>query len=93
MTQITAVLPQAPRHVHIPMAVVCLLGMALFTSVAFTNLAVLGLVLLDPFAWRDYFKAKQVTDPDARLFLGLVLALCVWDVCTNLLNSFERAAA
>jgi O-antigen ligase len=75
------------------MGMVCLLGMAVFTSVAFTNIAVLGLVLLAPFAWRDYLKTKQVIEPDAKLFLGLVLALCVWDVYTNMLAGFGLGAA
>jgi len=86
-------MPQTPRHAHIAMAMVCLLGMVLFISVAFTNIAVLGLVLLAPFAWRDFLKTKKVIEPDAKLFLGLVLALCVWDVCTNVLAGFGLGAA
>ena len=68
---------------------VCLLGMALFTSVALTNIAVLGLVLSAPFAWRAFYKTNQTIEPDSSLFLGLVLALCVWDVFTNLLAGFD----
>lgn len=86
-------MPQTPRHAQIAMGMVCLLSMAVFTSVAFTNIAVLGLVLLAPFAWRDFLKTKQVIEPDAKLFLGLVLALCVWDVCTNVLAGFGLGAA
>jgi hypothetical protein len=82
-----------PRHVQIAMAMVCLLGMAVFTSVAFTNMAVLGLVLVAPFAWREFLKTKQAIEPDAQLFLGLALALCVWDVCTNVLAGFGLGAA
>ena len=84
---------QTPRHAQIAMVMVYLLGMAVFTSVAFTNIAVLGLVLLAPFAWRDFLKAKQVIEPDAKLYLGLVLALCVWDACTNMLAGFGLGAA
>lgn len=93
MTQTITPPPHTPRHAQIAMALVCLLGVALFTSVAFTNIAVLGLVLLAPFAWREFFQAKQVIEPDAKLFLGLVLALCVWDVCTNVLAGFGLGAA
>ncbi len=82
-----------PRHVQIAIAMVCLLSAALFTSVAFTNIAVLGLVLVAPFAWREFLKTKQAIEPDAQLFLGLVLALCVWDVCTNVLAGFGLGAA
>jgi O-antigen ligase len=82
-----------PRHVQIAIAMGCLLGMAVFTSVAFTNMAVLGLVLVAPFAWREFLKTKQAIEPDAQLFLGLVLALCVWDVCTNVLAGFGLGAA
>ncbi len=62
-----------------------LLGAAVFTSVALTNLAVLGLLLLAPFAWREFYKTGQSIELDAKIFLGLVLALCVWDVFTNIL--------
>ncbi|PUE31181.1 hypothetical protein B9Z35_09155 [Limnohabitans sp. Jir61] len=86
-------MPQKPRHPQIAMVMVCLLGMAVFTSVAFTNIAVLGLVLLAPLAWRDFLKTKQVIEPDAKLFWGLVMALCVWDVCTNVLAGFALGAA
>lgn len=82
-----------PRYVQIAMVVVCILGMAVFTSVAFTNIAVLGLVLVAPFAWQEFLKTKQVIEPDTKLFLGLVLALCVWDVCTNMLAGYGFGAA
>lgn len=82
-----------PRHVQIAMVAVCLFAMALFISVALTNIAVLGLVLLTPFAWRDFLKTKQVIEPDAKLFLCLVLALCIWDVCTNVLAGFDLGTA
>lgn len=62
-------------------AVFCL---ALFRTVAMTNVAVLGLILVAPFAWRKFYKDKQEIDPSARWFLWLVTALCAWDVITNL---------
>jgi O-antigen ligase len=93
MTHTAAATLHTPRHAQIAMGMVCLLSMAVFTSVAFTNIAVLGLVLLAPFAWRDLLKTKQVIEPDAQLFLGLVLALCVWDVCTNMLAGFGLGTA
>lgn len=93
MTQTLTASHLTPRHAHIAMAMVCLLSIALFTSVALINIAVLGLVLVAPFAWREFLKNKQVIEPDAKLFLGLVLALCVWDVCTNVLAGFGLGAA
>lgn len=93
MTHTAAATLHTPRHAQIAMGMVSLLSMAVFTSVAFTNIAVLGLVLLAPFAWRDFLKTKQVIEPDAKPFLGLVLALCVWDVCTNVLAGFGLGAA
>ncbi len=93
VTVTASAISHTPRHVQIAMAVVFLLGMAVFTSVAFTNIAVLGLVLAAPFAWVDFLKTKQVIEPDAKLFLGLVLALCVWDVCTNVLAGYGFGAA
>jgi O-antigen ligase len=65
---------------------VIILGIVLFNSVALTNIAVLGLVLLSPFAWRDFFQANQSIDSDAKVFLGLLLTLCGWDVLTNLMG-------
>jgi hypothetical protein len=43
MTHIVAAtaMSETPRHAQIAMAMVFLLGMAIFTSVAFTNIAVL----------------------------------------------------
>lgn len=93
MTNTAVAMLHTPRHAQIAMGMVCLLSMAVFTSVAFTNIAVLGLVLLAPFAWRDFMKTKQVIEPDAKLFLGLVLTLCVWDVCTNMLAGFGLGTA
>jgi O-antigen ligase len=93
MKQTTTPTRQTPLHVQIATAVVCLFGMALFTSVAFTNITVLGLVLLAPFAWREFFKTNQVIQPDAKFFLCLVLALCAWDVCTNLLAGYGLGSA
>jgi O-antigen ligase len=93
MTQTSTEMTQTPRHVQIAMVMVCLLSMAMFTSVAFTNITVLGLVLLAPFAWRNFLKTKKVIEPDVKLFLCLVSALCVWDVCTNVLAGFGLSAA
>lgn len=72
---------------------VALLGAAVFTSVALTNLAVLGLLLVAPFAWHEFYKTGQSLEADAKLFLGLVLALCVWDVLTNVLAGHGLGAS
>jgi O-antigen ligase len=70
-----------------------LLGAAVFTSVAFTNIAVLGLLLIAPFAWREFHKTHQSTEADAKLFLALVIALCAWDVFTNVLAGYGLGAS
>ncbi len=93
MTDTTTTTPYTSWAMNVTWAVVCLFGVALFTSVAFTNIAVLGLVLLAPFAWYEFYKSNQVVEPDTKLFLGLVLALCAWDVYTNLLAGFGFGAS
>lgn len=70
-----------------------LLGVSVFTSVALTNLATLGLLLLAPFAWREFHKTNQTIESEAKLFLVLVLALCAWDVLTNVLGGYGAAAS
>ncbi len=72
-------------NTKLAMFFVALLGAAVFTSVALTNLAVLGILLVAPFAWREFYKTGQSIETDAKLFLGLVFALCAWDVLTNVL--------
>jgi len=78
-----------PVHVLIAAVVAVVFCMAIFTSVALTNIAVLGLVLVAPFAWRASNNLEQPIAPEAKLFLALVFALCVWDVCTNLLAGYS----
>jgi O-antigen ligase len=68
---------------------VAILGFSIFTSVALTNLAVLGLLLLAPFAWHKFLNDAEPLAGDIKLFLGLVLSLCMWDVFTNLQAGYE----
>ena len=70
-----------------------LLGAAVFTSVAFTNIAALGLLLIAPFAWRQFYKTHQSIEADAKLFLALVIALCAWDVFTNVWAGYGVGAS
>jgi O-antigen ligase len=83
----------ASLNTKFAMFFVALLGAAVFTSVALTNLAVLGLLLVAPFAWHEFYKTGQSIAADAKLFLGLVLALCVWDVLTNVLAGHGLGAS
>jgi O-antigen ligase len=64
------------------MVLVVLTAITLFTTVAGTNLAVLVLLLVAPFAWRE-FRVKETMDSDSIVFLILIVAICVWDVFTN----------
>lgn len=62
-----------------------MLSVVVFASVALTNIATLGLLLLAAFAWYSFVASHESIDPRAKFFLGLVLALCVWDVLSNVL--------
>jgi O-antigen ligase len=44
--------------------------------------------LMAPVAWHSFFKNHQSLESDAKLFLGLVFALCVWDVVSNVQSGF-----
>lgn len=72
---------------------VIIFSVALFTSVALINIAALGLVLLAPFAWNDFVKEKQYITVDEKLFLGLLIAFCIWDLLTNLLAGYGSVAS
>jgi O-antigen ligase len=61
---------------------VVLLSLALLTTVAGTNIAVLGLILVAPFAWREFIQHESI-DRDNSIFLSLIVAICIWDVITN----------
>ena len=61
---------------------VVLLSLALLTTVAGTNIAVLGLVLVAPFAWREFIQHEFI-DRDSAMFLSLIVFICIWDVMTN----------
>lgn len=71
---------------HTKMAIffAALLGISVFVSIALTNLAVLGLLILAPFAWREFYKKNESIEIEVKVFLGLVLAICMWDVFTNM---------
>jgi O-antigen ligase len=71
-------------NIKLAMFFAALLGAAVFASVAFTNIAALGLLLITPFALREFYKTHQSIEADAKLFLALVIALCAWDVFTNI---------
>jgi O-antigen ligase len=88
MTKTTLTFTRAAWHINVALAMVCLLGMALFTSVALTNIAVFGIVLSAPFAWYKFYATNQDLEFDTKLFLGLVLSLCVWDAFTNMWAGF-----
>ncbi len=93
MLKATMTAYQSRWHEKAAIAVVWLFGCSLFTSVALSNIAVLGLVLLAPFAWRKFGKKTQSLSSDTKVFLGLILVLCVWDVLTNLMAGFSMGAS
>jgi O-antigen ligase len=75
------------KHWHTTAAMVMagVLSMVVFASVALTNIATLGLLILAVFAWCSFAVSNETIEPQAKFFLGLVLALCVWDVLSNVL--------
>ena len=75
-------------HTKAAVAAVTLFSLAIFISVALTNIAVLGLLLLAPFAWREFYKTNQSIEPNTKLLIVLVLVLCMWDVLSNIWAGF-----
>ena len=75
------------------MLFVAVLGMAVFASIALTNFAVLGLLLLAPFAWRYFLQTNPVIGSETKIFWALVAALCMWDVATNVLAGAGMGAS
>jgi O-antigen ligase len=73
-------------------AILFALASAMLTSVAGINICVLLLLLATPWFWCGfYFEPEQ--KKQTILFLGLIAAICVWDVVTNLVAgaAFIRA--
>jgi O-antigen ligase len=58
---------------------------AIFTYVALTNLSMFALLLAAPVAWWGFVKSQQGLEPEERVFLGLIILMCVWDVVVNLM--------
>lgn len=79
------ILYEQSKYAKTAMLFVVVFGMAVFCSTALTNLAVLGLLVLSPIAWRYFLKSDQDIDHNLIIFWGLVFALCLWDVIANLL--------
>jgi O-antigen ligase len=84
---------ERPWHAKAASAMAVLLGCSVFVSVALTNLAVLGLLLLTPFAWYEFHQKKQKIDQNVQLFLILVVGICAWDVVTNIFAGFSVTAS
>lgn len=61
---------------------VVLIALTLLTTTAGTNLTVLGLILVAPFAWRKFCQYDSI-DRDSAIFLMLIAAICIWDLITN----------
>jgi len=76
-------------HVRFALVFAVVFAMALFTSVAATNLAVLGLVSIAPFAWREFRRTQETMESAAKVFLSLIVAICAWDLFTNLYAGFD----
>ncbi len=79
-------------HAKFASVFVVIFAMALFTSVAATNLAVLGLVVTAPFAWRAFWQTQEAMAPSVKVFLSLIVAFCAWDLIANLYAGFGLSA-
>lgn len=76
-------------HVRFALVFVVIFATALFTAVAATNFAVLGLVSIAPFAWREFLRTQEAVESGAKVFLSLIVAICAWDLFTNLYAGFD----
>lgn len=65
-------------------AVLIALATAMLTSVAGINICMLLLLLITPWFWRG-FRLEPEQKKQTIRFLGLVAAICAWDMVTNLL--------
>ena len=93
MTKTMTPLYEQTKQAKAAMLFVAVLGMAVFASIALTNFAVLGLLLLAPFAWRYFLLTNPVIESETKIFWALVAALCVWDVATNVLAGAGLSAS
>lgn len=73
----------SPLHLKLASLFMVGLGLSLFTTVAGTNIMVLLLLLTTPWAWRGFeFDPSEKTA--VLQFLGLITAICLWDLACNL---------
>lgn len=75
------------EHIQTKLSVVLvvLIALTLLTTTAGTNLTVLGLILVAPFAWRK-FSQHESMERDGAIFLSLIVAICIWDLMTNVIS-------
>lgn len=81
------------KQAKLAMLFTVMLGMSVFASIALTNLAVLGLLLLAPFAWRYFLQTHASIDAEIKFFWILIFGLCAWDVSTNLMAGASVGAS
>ena len=70
--------------VHYVKVMLLVLSIAMLTSVAGINIAVLLLLLASPWFWRD-LELDPTQKKQTVLFFAWIAAMCVWDVVSNLL--------
>lgn len=68
------------------------MGISLVTTIAGTNLMALLLLLVAPWAFWEFRKAEVVSKMEQEFFV-LLLAICVWDVVTNLVAGHTLKAS
>jgi O-antigen ligase len=77
------------NELHIRYTLVMLVGLAcaMLTTVAGINIFVLLLLMATPWFWRE-FELEAIQKTKTLQFLGLIFALCAWDMVTNLLAGY-----
>jgi O-antigen ligase len=93
MTQMMTLPYEQTKQAKLAMLFTVMLGMSVFASIALTNLAVLGLLLLAPFAWRYFLQTHASIDAEIKFFWILIFGLCAWDVSTNLMAGASVGAS
>ena len=69
-------------HIRLASLFVIGIGLALLTTVAGTNIMVLCLLLVAPWAWRNYQMAQDERQ-QLLLMWGAISALCAWSMLSN----------
>ncbi len=74
-----------PFYMKWALLTVVVFSFAVFNYIALTNVSMLLMLMVAPFAWWAHHTRGQTLEPREVTFLWLIVVFCVWDVSTNLL--------